>query len=82
MVNPSCPESARLPWWRSASEALWVQTSRGNLAVMAALLLLGVGWNAGLTGDSTPLRGAPVDPSVPTRAEGLGELGMGAGASG
>lgn len=49
---------------------------------MAALLLLGVGWNAGLIGDSTPLRDAPVDPSVPTRAEGLGELGMGAGAPG
>jgi len=41
-----------------------------------------VGWNAGLIGDSTPLRDAPVDPSVPTRAEGRGELGMGAGAPG
>jgi hypothetical protein len=40
-----------------------------------------VGWNAGLIGGSTLLRDAPVDPSLRTRAEGLGELGMGAAAA-
>jgi MFS family permease len=49
--------------------------------MMAALLLLGVGWNAGLIGGSALLRDAPVDPSLRTRAEGLGELGMGATAA-
>ncbi len=44
-------------------------------------MLLGVGWNAGLIGGSTLLRDAPVDPSLRTRAEGLGELGMGAAAA-
>src|SRR6266498_601760 len=53
----------------------------GRVGVMAALLLLGVGWNAGLIGGSTLLRDAPVDPSLRTRAEGLGELGMGAAAA-
>ena len=52
-----------------------------RVGVMAALLLLGVGWNAGLIGGSTLLRDAPVDPSLRTRAEGLGELGMGAAAA-
>ena len=52
-----------------------------RMGVMAALLLLGVGWNAGLIGGSTLLRDAPVDPSIRTRAEGLGELGMGAAAA-
>jgi MFS family permease len=51
------------------------------LGIMAALLLLGVGWNAGLIGGSTLLRDAPVDPSLRTRAEGFGELGMGAAAA-
>jgi MFS family permease len=49
--------------------------------VIAALLLLGVGWNAGLIGGSTLLRDASVSPSLRTRAEGLGELGMGAAAA-
>jgi MFS family permease len=49
--------------------------------IMGALLLLGMGWNAGLIGGSTLLRDAPVDPSLRTRAEGLGELGMGAAAA-
>jgi hypothetical protein len=40
-----------------------------------------VGWNAGLIGGSALLRDAPVDPSLRTRAEGLGELGMGATAA-
>jgi MFS family permease len=53
----------------------------GRVGVMAALLLLGVGWNAGLIGGSTLLRDAPVDPSLRIRAEGLGELGMGAAAA-
>lgn len=52
-----------------------------RVGVMAALLLLGVGWNAGLIGGSALLRDAPVDPSLRTRAEGLGELGMGATAA-
>jgi hypothetical protein len=45
------------------------------------LLLLGVGWNAGLIGGSALLRDAPVEASLRTRAEGLGELGMGATAA-
>jgi MFS family permease len=49
--------------------------------VMAALLLLGIGWNAGLIGGSAMLRAAPVGPSQRTRAEGIGELGMGAAAA-
>jgi Major Facilitator Superfamily len=49
--------------------------------IVAALLLLGVGWNAGLVGGSALLRDAPVQPSLRTRAEGLGELGMGAAAA-
>jgi predicted MFS family arabinose efflux permease len=47
----------------------------------ALLLLLGVGWNAGLIGGSALLRNAQVSPSLRTRAEGLGELGMGAAAA-
>jgi MFS family permease len=49
--------------------------------IMGALLLLGVGWNAGLIGGSALLRDAQVSPSLRTRAEGLGELGMGAAAA-
>jgi MFS family permease len=49
--------------------------------VVLALLLLGVGWNAGLIGGSALLRDARVPPSLRTRAEGLGELGMGAAAA-
>jgi MFS family permease len=48
---------------------------------VAALLLLGAGWNAGLIGGSTLLRDAKVDSALRTRAEGLGELGMGAAAA-
>jgi hypothetical protein len=44
-------------------------------------LLLGVGWNAGLIGGSALLRDAPVQPTLRTRAEGIGELGMGAAAA-
>ena len=53
----------------------------GRVGVIVALLLLGVGWNAGLIGGSALLRDAPVSPSLRTRAEGLGELGMGAAAA-
>jgi MFS family permease len=53
----------------------------GRVGVVVALLLLGVGWNAGLIGGSALLRDAPVSPSLRTRAEGLGELGMGAAAA-
>jgi MFS family permease len=53
----------------------------GRVGVLVALLLLGVGWNAGLIGGSALLRDAPVSPSLRTRAEGLGELGMGAAAA-
>lgn len=49
--------------------------------ILAVLLLLGAGWNAGLIGGSTLLRHAEVDPALRTRAEGLGELGMGAAAA-
>jgi MFS family permease len=51
----------------------------GNL--VALLLLLGVGWNAGLVGGSALLRDAQVSPLLRTRAEGFGELGMGAAAA-
>jgi MFS family permease len=53
----------------------------GQLGIVVALLLLGIGWNAGLIGGSALLREAPVSPSLRTRAEGLGELGMGAAAA-
>jgi MFS family permease len=53
----------------------------GPAGTTGALLLLGAGWNAGLIGGSALLRDAPVDPSLRTRAEGLGELGMGAAAA-
>ena len=49
--------------------------------VGVALLLLGAGWNAALIGGSTLLTEANVDPALRTRAEGLGELGMGAAAA-
>ena len=53
----------------------------GRGGIVGALLLLGVGWNAGLIGGSTLLHGAAVPASLRTRAEGLGELGMGAAAA-
>jgi MFS family permease len=53
----------------------------GRAGIMGALLLLGVGWNAGLIGGSALLREARISPSLRTRAEGLGELGMGAAAA-
>ncbi len=49
--------------------------------VVLALLLLGAGWNAALISGSTMLTEATVDPALRTRAEGLGELGMGAAAA-
>jgi hypothetical protein len=52
-----------------------------SAAVMGALLLLGVGWNAGLIGGTALLRDGSVPPSLRTRAEGIGELGMGAAAA-
>jgi hypothetical protein len=51
------------------------------VGVMVVLLLLGLGWNAGLIGGSALLRDAPVSPALRTRAEGLGEMGMGAAAA-
>jgi MFS family permease len=53
----------------------------GRPGIIVALLLLGVGWNAGLIGGSALLHDAAVSPSLRTRAEGLGELGMGAAAA-
>jgi MFS family permease len=53
----------------------------GRPGIIVALLLLGVGWNAGLIGGSTLLHDAAISPSLRTRAEGLGELGMGAAAA-
>jgi predicted MFS family arabinose efflux permease len=55
--------------------------STGQVGTMGALLLLGVGWDASLIAGSALLRDAHVDPSLRTRAEGLGELGMGAAAA-
>jgi MFS family permease len=52
----------------------------GRVGITGALLL-GAGWNAGLIGGSALLRDATVAPSLRTRAEGLGELGMGAAAA-
>jgi MFS family permease len=53
----------------------------GRVGILVALLLLGMGWNAGLIGGSALLHDAPVSASLRTRAEGLGELGMGAAAA-
>ena len=53
----------------------------GLVGILVALLLLGMGWNAGLIGGSALLRDAPVSTSLRTRAEGIGELGMGAAAA-
>jgi MFS family permease len=64
-----------------AAGAVAAVAGSGRVGVMAALLLLGLGWNAGLIGGSALLRDAPVSPSLRTRAEGLGELGMGAAAA-
>lgn len=64
-----------------AAGAVAAVASSGRVGVIGALLLLGVGWNAGLIGGSALLRDAPVSPSLRTRAEGLGELGMGATAA-
>jgi MFS family permease len=64
-----------------AAGAAATAPSAGKVGIVGALLLLGVGWNAGLIGGSTLLRDAPVSPSLRTRAEGLGELGMGAAAA-
>jgi MFS family permease len=64
-----------------AAGAVAAVAGSGRVGVIVALLLLGVGWNAGLIGGSALLRAAPVPPSLRTRAEGLGELGMGAAAA-
>ena len=61
--------------------ALAATAGADQARIVAALLLLGVGWNAGLIGGSALLRDARVPPSLQTRAEGLGELGMGAAAA-
>jgi MFS family permease len=64
-----------------AAGAVAAVAGSGRVGVVVALLLLGVGWNAGLIGGSALLREAPVSPALRTRAEGLGELGMGAAAA-
>jgi MFS family permease len=64
-----------------AAGAVAAVAGSARVGVILALLLLGVGWNAGLIGGSALLRDAPVSPSLRTRAEGLGELGMGAAAA-
>jgi MFS family permease len=65
-----------------AAGAVAAVAGAGRPGIMGALLLLlGVGWNAGLIGGSALLRNAQVSPSLRTRAEGLGELGMGAAAA-
>ncbi len=53
----------------------------GLVGTVIVLLLLGIGWNAGLIGGSALLREAPIGRSQQTWAEGLGELGMGAAAA-
>jgi hypothetical protein len=53
----------------------------GLVGTVIVLLLLGIGWNAGLIGGSALLRAAPIGQSQQTWAEGLGELGMGAAAA-
>ncbi|HEX8929485.1 MAG TPA: MFS transporter, partial [Actinomycetota bacterium] len=64
-----------------AAGAVAAIAGSGRVGILVALLLLGVGWNAGLIGGSALLRDAPVSPSLRTLAEGLGELGMGAAAA-
>jgi MFS family permease len=64
-----------------AAGAAAAAVGSSQAGVVVALLLLGVGWNAGLIGGSALLRDAPVAPALRTRAEGLGELGMGAAAA-
>ena len=64
-----------------AAGAIAATAGSGQVGIVGALLLLGVGWNAGLIGGSALLRDASVSPSLRTRAEGLGELGMGAAAA-
>jgi MFS family permease len=64
-----------------AAGAVAAVAGSGRVGITGALLLLGVGWNAGLIGGSALLRDAPVSSSLRTRAEGLGELGMGAAAA-
>jgi MFS family permease len=64
-----------------AAGAVAAMAGAGRPGIMGALLLLGAGWNAGLIGGSALLRNAQVSPSLRTRAEGLGELGMGAAAA-
>ena len=64
-----------------AAGGLAATAGTSQALTLAALLLLGAGWNAGLIGGSALLRDAPVAPSLRTRAEGLGELGMGAAAA-
>jgi MFS family permease len=64
-----------------AAGALTALAGRHPAAVAVALLLLGAGWNAGLMGGSALLRASAAEPSVRTRAEGVGELGMGVAAA-
>jgi MFS family permease len=64
-----------------AAGAVAALAGSGRGGITGALLLLGVGWNAGLIGGSALLRDAPVSPSLRTRAEGFGELGMGVAAA-
>jgi Major Facilitator Superfamily len=64
-----------------AAGAVAAVAGAGRSGIIGALLLLGVGWNAGLIGGSALLRDAHVSPSLRTRAEGLGGLGMGAAAA-
>lgn len=65
----------------AAAGLLALTTRSGIGGTMIVLLLLGVGWNAGLIAGSALLRETPVHPAQQTRAEGLGELGMGAAAA-
>jgi MFS family permease len=80
----------RLGARRVASSAALLLLGAGTIGLVAGsgvvgtvivLLLLGIGWNAGLIGGSALLREAPIEPSQQTWAEGLGELGMGAAAA-
>ena len=71
----------RLGARRVTSAAALLLLGSGVVGTVILLLLLGIGWNAGLIGGSALLREAPIEQSQQTWAEGLGELGMGAAAA-
>ncbi len=71
----------RLGARRVTSAAALLLLGSGVVGTVILLLLLGIGWHAGLIGGSALLREAPIEQSQQTWAEGLGELGTGAAAA-